>query len=1118
MDYEGNTKKRKRSSSANFAGNTLSASAPASASGGQFEVFLSFRGKDTGKTFTDFLYTYLYEAGFRIFRDKEGLHVGEEIGPMLLKAINESKVSIPIFSRNYASSKWCLLELVEMVNCHETKGQLIFPIFYKVKPSDVRDQTGSYEKAFRKHQQHFDKKIVRRWKKALRVVGKMKGLELEETNGYEGELVKKVTSDVLSVLKKNNVVVTENLVGIDHDVEKIMGLVNVGSNDVHMVVIHGMAGIGKTTIAGVIYNKLSNSGCFECCCFLRNVRVMLQKDDDLLNLQKQLIKRIRKPNCCDDISNVDEGVNTIKDIVCKKKVLIVLDDVDENRKLGKIAGEHNWFGSGSRIIVTTRNPHALNLLSVDRTYELPLMEPGPSLQLFCKHAFKRSSPLEDYYILSKNVVSIAAGLPLALESIGSFLCNTERVVWEDKLKELKEIPHADVQESLRISYEGLNGSQESIFLDIACLFIGEDKRLPFCMWDDCKFVPSAGIEVLKRRSLVKIEDDKWLRMHDQLRDFGRQIVRKEKDQGKHSRLFIHKEASDVLKRQMGTDQVEAICVKADDRFEVFTDEEFRNLRNLRFLRVDNADLVGNFKDLLLNLKWLRWHNCPGNSRLTNFHLEKLVILDLSNNNYLKDNWKDWSQIKMAEKLKVLNLSRCEGLTRTPDFSTFTALEILILGMCQNLVEIDQSIWKLKTLRVLDISTDVSYLATPIRKFTPITKFPDAIGNLEKLEEINASHCFHLQEFPSSIGRLSSLRILRLDATGICSLPTSICELSLQTLDLYQCQKLQSLPKLPSSLTSLRVTCTSMRTFPSLSNLINLKELCFDVCVNLVKIPTDIGKLSKLETLTLSNCNKLVEFPSSIGGLSSLRILRLDTTGICSLPTGICELSSLQTLHLYRCSQLRSLPELPPSLTSLHVTCTSMETFPSLSKLIHLKKLSFEPGENLVEIPSDIGKLSKLETLYLWDTKICTLPEIGDLSLLMQLELHVCRNLQCIPRLPSSLIKLRLHKCKSVESLPDLSNLINLSELSLRVLPKLMEIQGLGKLESLMSLNISFCKSLERLPNVSNLGILKELKLCYCQKLAKVEGLGVLKSLETLDVTGCTSLERLDLSNLKNLKE
>ncbi|GMY28505.1 TMV resistance protein N-like [Fagus crenata] len=176
MDYEGN-------SSADFAGNTSSASAPASASGGQFEVFLSFKGEDTRKTFTDFLYIYLDNAGVRVFRDNEGLHVGEEIGPALLKAINESKISIPVFSGNYAFSKWCLLELVEMLKCRKTKGQRIFPIFYNVKPNDVQHQMGSYEEAFRQHQNHFGEGIIQEWKKALRKVGKMKGLELEETNG-----------------------------------------------------------------------------------------------------------------------------------------------------------------------------------------------------------------------------------------------------------------------------------------------------------------------------------------------------------------------------------------------------------------------------------------------------------------------------------------------------------------------------------------------------------------------------------------------------------------------------------------------------------------------------------------------------------------------------------------------------------------------------------------------------------------------------------------------------------------------------------------------------------------------------------------------------------------------
>jgi len=154
--------------------------------GKDYEVFLSFRGTDTRKGFTDFLYTYLVGASVRTFRDDNELRVGEEIGPDLLKAINESKISIPIFSKNYASSKWCLRELTQMVECQakENGGQLIFPIFYDVDPSDVQHQRGSYEKAFRQYRKSLDEKTVQQWEKAMTVVGELKGLELKkETNG-----------------------------------------------------------------------------------------------------------------------------------------------------------------------------------------------------------------------------------------------------------------------------------------------------------------------------------------------------------------------------------------------------------------------------------------------------------------------------------------------------------------------------------------------------------------------------------------------------------------------------------------------------------------------------------------------------------------------------------------------------------------------------------------------------------------------------------------------------------------------------------------------------------------------------------------------------------------------
>ncbi|CAN1256123.1 Disease resistance protein L6, partial [Linum perenne] len=64
-------------------------------------------GSDSRLTFTDFLYTYLVQARIRTFRDDEELRKGHTIAPELIKAIHESKIGIPIFSPNCASSKWC---------------------------------------------------------------------------------------------------------------------------------------------------------------------------------------------------------------------------------------------------------------------------------------------------------------------------------------------------------------------------------------------------------------------------------------------------------------------------------------------------------------------------------------------------------------------------------------------------------------------------------------------------------------------------------------------------------------------------------------------------------------------------------------------------------------------------------------------------------------------------------------------------------------------------------------------------------------------------------------------------------------------------------------------------
>ncbi|XP_059639337.1 disease resistance protein L6-like [Cornus florida] len=179
---------------------SISASRFTSLPAGEYEVFLSFRTPDTRDTFADYLYDDLECAGVRTFGFENELCEGDEIRPELLNAIVKSKISIPILSKNYASSKWCLRELAQMVECRRATGQLILPIFYDVKPSDVKHQTGSYEEALREHQSCFDERTVKQWKAALREVGALEGWQVKKkTYGQKPQ-----SSNTASIFLKKN--------------------------------------------------------------------------------------------------------------------------------------------------------------------------------------------------------------------------------------------------------------------------------------------------------------------------------------------------------------------------------------------------------------------------------------------------------------------------------------------------------------------------------------------------------------------------------------------------------------------------------------------------------------------------------------------------------------------------------------------------------------------------------------------------------------------------------------------------------------------------------------------------------------------------------------------------
>ena len=149
----------------------------------KYDVFLSFCGVDTRKNFTDHLYTALKQKGIITFRDDEKLERGTYISQELLKAIEESKYAIIILSKNYASSRWCLIELAKIVECMKKTRLIVLPVFYHVDPSDVRNQmSDNLVKDFVEHVEKTKVKTedVQAWKAALKDVGGIAGWHVHD--------------------------------------------------------------------------------------------------------------------------------------------------------------------------------------------------------------------------------------------------------------------------------------------------------------------------------------------------------------------------------------------------------------------------------------------------------------------------------------------------------------------------------------------------------------------------------------------------------------------------------------------------------------------------------------------------------------------------------------------------------------------------------------------------------------------------------------------------------------------------------------------------------------------------------------------------------------------------
>ncbi|XP_057431921.1 disease resistance protein RUN1-like isoform X2 [Lotus japonicus] len=728
------------------------------------DVFLSFRGSDTRRSFTSHLYAALQNAGIEVYMDDK-LKRGENISSSLLQEIECSRVSIIIFSVNYANSRWCLQELEKIMECHKTIGQEVVPVFYDVEPSEVRNQVGSFGKALEELVQKTSatKEMIIRWKRALAEAANLSGWNL---NSYRTEI--EMIGDILKTVTARlddsaYLVVADHPVGVESRVQDMIQLLSGKSNEVRIVGILGMGGSGKTTIAKAIYNEINQN--FEGKCFLPNIREAWDQHDGRVALQEQLLSGILR-NRRMKLHSIELGKAIIKERLCHKRALVVLDDINSLDQLKALCGSREWFGQGSRLIITTRDEHLLKVLQVVHIYRTQEMDESESLELFSWHAFKQVAPPADFIELSRRVVAYSGRLPLALEVLGSHLFEREIAEWESALSKLEVIPHGQIQKKLKISYDGLSDEMEKdIFLDICCFFIGKGRNYVTQILDGCGLHGEIGITVLIERSLLKVDKNNKLQMHDLLKVMGREIVREmsPKNPEKRSRLWFHDDVVDMMTNNTATIAVEGLALSLPKNNDdvVFGTKAFKKMKKLRLLQLGHVKLTGDFEYFSKDLRWLCWPGFPLRYMPGNFCLKKSVAIDLKHSN-LQFIWKE---PQLLDRLKFLNLSHSHYLTHTPDFLRLPNLEKLMLKDCPKLLMVHPTIGDLKYLILLNLKDCKSLI-----------DLPKSVYKSKSLKSLVLSGCSKIDKLEEDIMQMESLTNLEADDTAITQVPDSLMRL------------------------------------------------------------------------------------------------------------------------------------------------------------------------------------------------------------------------------------------------------------------------------------------------------------------------------------------------------
>ncbi|BAT98371.1 putative disease resistance protein [Vigna angularis] len=806
------------------------------------DVFVSFRGEDTRTNFTSHLYKALEDKSIGAYIDRQ-LDRGESVWPALAKAIRDSHVSIVVFSENYACSKWCLEELVKILECRKELGLVVIPVFYNIDPSDIRNQKGTYEKALAELLESDEEKGPK-WKASLTEAANISGWD-SRTHRDEAHVIENVVNDVLQKLHLRCPTELKGPVENEENCRNVELLLK----SCRVIGIWGMGGIGKSTIAKILFAKHFPQ--YDHVCFVTNAKEY--------SLDKLFSTILKEEVSAKNVVGSSFHMRRLR----SKKVFIVLDDVDMDsfEPLEYLCGEYEGQHSDSKLVITTRDRQLL-VGRVDAIYEVQKWKKTESLKLFCSESFKKSYPEGGYESLSESAVEYAGGVPFALKVLGSYLRSKGISFWESTIRKLSLYPNERIQKVLEMSYTGLHDLEKNIFLDIVFFFREKQEDHATRILDACGFEATSGIEVLADKSLLTISYTNIIQMHDLLQQMGLEIVRQEcrADPGRRSRLKDN-EAREVIEENKGTEAIQGIELDLSQAKNLrLRSDTLTKMKALRFLRFYNSsgqsswntylDLPATLEPFSDKLRYIEWIGYPFECLPSPFCAKFLVEIHMQHGKVKQL----WQGIQELDNLEGIDLSGCKQFEELPDLSKAPRLKWVNLSCCESLRYLHPSVLSSATLVTLILNG--------------CTKLESVKGEkrLKSLEKISVNGCLSLEEFAVSLdlikilnvsnapvrrmGKLKSLNleefprslrrwlelvkttvshhlkhsyVLKLDQYDGTTLPEFIKNSgNLRILSVENCDLLMHLQKLPSSIGYLGViNCTLLVSVSDLVNLANV---------------------------------------------------------------------------------------------------------------------------------------------------------------------------------------------------------------------------------------------------------------------------------------------------------